>query len=40
VTLREEVALPLDAVLVTEAGMPAPEVAASLVATLEQELWA
>lgn len=40
VTLREEVALPLDAALVTEAGMPAPEVAASLVATLEQELWA
>ncbi|HYO73671.1 MAG TPA: ferritin-like domain-containing protein [Archangium sp.] len=39
-TLREEVALPLDASLVTEAGMPAPEVAASLVATLEQELWA
>jgi hypothetical protein len=39
-TLREEVALPLDAVLVTEAGMPAPEIAASLVATLEQELWA
>ena len=40
VTLREEVALPLDAALVTEAGMPAPEVAASLVDTLEQELWA
>ncbi|HVG59120.1 MAG TPA: ferritin-like domain-containing protein [Hyalangium sp.] len=40
VRLREEVALPLDAALVTEAGMPAPEVAASLVATLEQELWA
>ncbi|WP_375772058.1 ferritin-like domain-containing protein [Archangium gephyra] len=39
-TLREEVALPLDAALVTEAGMPSPEVAASLVATLEQELWA
>ena len=39
-TLREEVALPLDAALVTEAGMPAPEVAASLVATLKQELWA
>jgi len=40
VTLREEVALPLDSALVTEAGMPTPEVAASLVATLEQELWA
>jgi hypothetical protein len=40
VTLREEVALPLDAALATEAGMPTPEVAASLVATLEQELWA
>jgi hypothetical protein len=40
VTLREEVALPLDAALVTEAGMPTPEVATSLVATLEQELWA
>ena len=39
-TLREEVAVPLDAALVTEAGMPAPEVAASLVDTLEQELWA
>jgi hypothetical protein len=39
-TLREEVTVPLDAALLTEAGMPAPEVAASLVATLEQELWA
>lgn len=39
-TLREEVTVPLDAALITEAGMPAPEVAASLVATLEQELWA
>jgi hypothetical protein len=39
-TLREEVALPLDAALVTEAGIPTPEIAASLVATLEQELWA
>jgi hypothetical protein len=38
--LREEVTVPLDAALLTEAGMPAPEVAASLVATLEQELWA
>lgn len=38
--LREEVTVPLDAALITEAGMPAPEVAASLVATLEQELWA
>ncbi|KFA89988.1 ferritin-like domain-containing protein [Archangium violaceum] len=40
VTLREEVALPQDAALVTEAGVPTPEVAASLLATLEQELWA
>ncbi|HYO58729.1 ferritin-like domain-containing protein [Archangium sp.] len=39
-TLREEVAAPLDAVLVSEAGMPAPEVAASLVDTLARELWA
>ena len=39
-TLREEVATPLDAALVQEAGMPAPEVASSLVASLEQELWA
>ncbi|WP_224372177.1 ferritin-like domain-containing protein [Hyalangium versicolor] len=39
-TLREEVALPLDAMLATEAGLPAPEIAASLVATLKQELWA
>ncbi|WNG56046.1 ferritin-like domain-containing protein [Archangium gephyra] len=39
-TLREEVALPVDAALVTEAGVPTPEVAASLLATLEQELWA
>ncbi|QRK08132.1 ferritin-like domain-containing protein [Archangium violaceum] len=38
--LREEVASPLDAALVTEAGMPAPEVAASLVDSLERELWA
>ncbi len=39
-TLREEVAIPVDAALITEAGVPAPEVAASLVATLERELWA
>ncbi|WNG38739.1 ferritin-like domain-containing protein [Archangium violaceum] len=39
-TLREEVAAPLDAVLVTEAGMPTPEVAASLVDSLARELWA
>ncbi|WP_164007956.1 ferritin-like domain-containing protein [Pyxidicoccus trucidator] len=38
--LREEVAQPLDAALVTEAGMPAPEVAASLVDTLAAQLWA
>ncbi|PTL78689.1 ferritin-like domain-containing protein [Vitiosangium sp. GDMCC 1.1324] len=39
-TLREEVAVPLEAALVTEAGMPAPEVAASLVDSLSGELWA
>ncbi|MBZ4415168.1 ferritin-like domain-containing protein [Myxococcus sp. RHSTA-1-4] len=39
-TLRAEVASPLDASLVTEAGMPAPEVAASLVDTLATLLWA
>jgi hypothetical protein len=39
-TLREEVAVPLDAALVTEAGMPAPEVAAALVDTLAAQLWA
>ncbi|NMO22266.1 ferritin-like domain-containing protein [Pyxidicoccus fallax] len=39
-TLRAEVATPLEAALITEAGMPAPEVAASLVDTLAQQLWA
>jgi hypothetical protein len=38
--LRAEVATPPDANLVTEAGMPTPEVAASLLASLEQSLWA
>ncbi len=38
-TLRAEVAAPLDASLVTEAGMPAPQVAASLVDTLAARLW-
>ncbi|ATB37523.1 lipoprotein [Cystobacter fuscus] len=38
--LRAEVATPPDADLVTEAGMPTPEVAASLLASLEQNLWA
>jgi hypothetical protein len=38
--LRAEVATPSDADLVTEAGMPTPEVAASLLASLEQSLWA
>ncbi|NOK36157.1 ferritin-like domain-containing protein [Corallococcus exercitus] len=38
--LRAEVALPLDAALVTEAGLPTPEVALALLDTLEQELWA
>lgn len=39
-TLRAEVAAPLDAALVTEAGMPAAEVAAALVDTLATQLWA
>ncbi|RKH52950.1 ferritin-like domain-containing protein [Corallococcus llansteffanensis] len=38
--LRAEVAMPLDTGLVTEAGLPTPEVALSLLDTLEQELWA
>ncbi|RKH11034.1 ferritin-like domain-containing protein [Corallococcus sp. CA047B] len=38
--LREEVATPLDAGLITEAGLPTPEVALALLDTLEQELWA
>jgi len=39
-TLREEVAAPLDATLLTEAGMPSPQVAVSLVDSLARELWA
>ncbi len=39
-TLREELAAPLDEALLTQAGMPPPEVAASLLDTLERELWA
>ncbi|OJH39594.1 ferritin-like domain-containing protein [Cystobacter ferrugineus] len=38
--LRAEVATPPDADLVTEAGIPTPEVAASLLTSLEQSLWA
>src|SRR6218665_967542 len=38
--LREEVSLPLDPELVTRAGLPSPEAAAVLLASLEQELWA
>ncbi|RKG90373.1 ferritin-like domain-containing protein [Corallococcus terminator] len=38
--LRAEVAVPLDAGLVTAAGLPTPEVALGLLDTLEQELWA
>ncbi|RKH40726.1 ferritin-like domain-containing protein [Corallococcus sicarius] len=38
--LRAEVAVPLDAGLVTAAGLPTPEVALALLDTLEQELWA
>lgn len=39
-TLREEVAAPLEDGLVTEAGMPSPEVAVALVDSLARELWA
>jgi len=39
-TLRAEVAAPLDTALVTEAGMPSPELAVSLVDSLARDLWA
>ncbi|RKI75140.1 ferritin-like domain-containing protein [Corallococcus sp. AB049A] len=38
--LREEVAVPLDASIITLAGMPTPEAALALLDTLEQDLWA
>ncbi|RKH74443.1 ferritin-like domain-containing protein [Corallococcus aberystwythensis] len=38
--LRAEVAVPLDAQLTAEAGLPSPEVASALLDSLEQELWA
>ncbi|WP_375743133.1 ferritin-like domain-containing protein [Corallococcus interemptor] len=38
--LREEVAVPLDASIIKEAGMPTPETALALLDTLEQDLWA
>ncbi|NBD12077.1 MULTISPECIES: ferritin-like domain-containing protein [Corallococcus] len=38
--LRAEVAMPVDAALVTEAGLPTPEAALAMLDTLEQELWA
>jgi hypothetical protein len=38
--LREEVAVPLDASIITMAGMPTPEAALALLDTLEQDLWA
>ena len=38
--LRREVAEPVEAELVEEAGMPPPELAASWVSSLETELWA
>ncbi|WP_223642091.1 ferritin-like domain-containing protein [Corallococcus sp. EGB] len=38
--LRQEVAVPFDASIVTEAGMPTPEAALALLDTLEQDLWA
>ncbi|MCY1042369.1 ferritin-like domain-containing protein [Corallococcus sp. bb12-1] len=37
--LRAEAAVPLDAGLTAEAGLPLPEVARALLDTLEQELW-
>jgi hypothetical protein len=39
-TLREEMDCALDAELIDQAGLPPPEVAASLLASLERELWA
>jgi hypothetical protein len=38
--LREDVAVPLDASIITMAGMPTPEAALALLDTLEQDLWA
>lgn len=38
--LREEAAAPVNPVLVSEAGLPPPEVAVAMVDTLAQELWA
>ncbi|RKH07007.1 ferritin-like domain-containing protein [Corallococcus sp. CA053C] len=38
--LRAEVAVPLDARLTADAGLPSPEVARALLDSLEQELWA
>ncbi|NOJ92979.1 ferritin-like domain-containing protein [Corallococcus coralloides] len=38
--LRAEMAVPLDARLSTEAGLPSPAVALALLDSLEQELWA
>ncbi|AKQ67916.1 putative lipoprotein [Myxococcus hansupus] len=38
--LRAEAAVPLHPVLVSEAGLPAPEVAVELVDSLARELWA
>ncbi|EPX59705.1 putative lipoprotein [Cystobacter fuscus DSM 2262] len=39
-TLREELASAPDAQLIDAAGIPPPEVAASMLASLERELWA
>jgi hypothetical protein len=38
--LREEMTRPQDEQLITQAGMPPPEVAANYLAVLERELWA
>ncbi|WP_199735480.1 hypothetical protein [Corallococcus sp. AB045] len=38
--LRAEMAVPLDARLSAEAGLPSPAVALALLDLLEQELWA
>ncbi|MET0404537.1 MAG: ferritin-like domain-containing protein, partial [Cystobacter sp.] len=39
-TLREEMTRPPDERLITQAGLPSPEVAAGYLASLERELWA
>ncbi|ADO69921.1 ferritin-like domain-containing protein [Stigmatella aurantiaca] len=38
--LREEIAHPQEAVLIEEAGLPAPEVASAMMDSLDRDLWA